>query len=64
MLILLTTYSNIHFTELSNVHINQDEVVVLSNNEVVVALNTNEHESPFEDEDDFGIEEDRNVQID
>ena len=31
---------------------------------MVVALNTNEHESPFEDEDDFGIEEDRNVQID
>jgi hypothetical protein len=41
-----------------------DEVVVLSSNEVVVALNTNEHESPFEDEDDFEIEEDRNVQID
>ena len=40
-----------------------DEVVVLSSNEVVVAQNTNEHESPFEDEDDFGIEEDRNVQI-
>ena len=33
-----------------------DEVVVLSNNEVVVALNTNEHEPLFEDEDEFGIE--------
>ena len=35
-----------------------DEVMVLSSNEVVVALNTNERESPCEDEDNFGIEED------
>ena len=41
-----------------------DEVVVLSSNEVVVALNTNEREPSFEDDDDFGIEEDRNAQID
>ena len=30
---------------------------------MVVALNTNEYESPFEDEDVFGYEEDKNVQI-
>jgi hypothetical protein len=41
-----------------------DEVVVLSSDEVVVALNTNEHELSFEDEDEFGIEEDENAQID
>ena len=40
-----------------------DEVVVLSSDEVVVALNTNEHEPSFEDEDEFGIEEDENAQI-
>jgi hypothetical protein len=41
-----------------------DEVVVLSSNEVVVALNTNEHEPSFEGEDEFGIQEDGNAQID
>jgi hypothetical protein len=41
-----------------------DEVVVLSTNEVVVALNRNEHEPSYEDEDEFGIEEDENAQID
>jgi hypothetical protein len=41
-----------------------DEVVILSNDEVVVALNTNEHEPSYEDEDEFGIEEDENAQID
>jgi hypothetical protein len=41
-----------------------DEVVVLSNNEVIVALNTNEHESSFEDDDEYGSEEDGNAQID
>jgi len=41
-----------------------DEVVVLSNYEVVVALNTNEHEPSYEDEDEVGIEEDENAQID
>ena len=40
-----------------------DEVVVLSNDEVVVALNTNEHEMSYENEDEFGIEEDGNAQI-
>ena len=40
-----------------------DEVVVLSSDEVVVALNINEHEPSFEDEDEFGIEEDENAQI-
>jgi hypothetical protein len=38
-----------------------DEVVVLSINEVIVALNTNEHEPSFQDEDEFGIEEDENA---
>ena len=41
-----------------------DEVVVLSSNEVVVAFNTNEHEPSYENEDEFGIEEDENAQID
>ena len=41
-----------------------DEVVVLSSDEVVVALNRNEHELSYEDEDEFGIEEDENAQID
>ena len=41
-----------------------DEVVVLSSDEVVVVLNTNEHEPSYEDEDEFGIEEDGNAQID
>jgi hypothetical protein len=40
-----------------------DEVVVLNNNEVVVALNTNEHEPSYEDENDFGIDEDENALI-
>ena len=40
------------------------EVVVLSSDKVVVVLNTNEHEPSYEDEDEFGIEEDRNAQID
>ena len=40
-----------------------DEIVVLSSNKVVVALNTNDREPSFEDEDEFGIEEDGNVQI-
>jgi hypothetical protein len=38
--------------------------VVLNNNEVVVALNTNEHEPSYEDENDFGIDEDENALID
>ena len=38
--------------------------MVLSSDEVVVALNTNEHEPSYEDEDEFGIEEDGNAQID
>ena len=41
-----------------------DEVVVLSSDEVVVALNRNVHELSYEDEDEFGIEEDENAQID
>ena len=32
-----------------------DEVVVLSNDQVVVALNTNEDEPSYKDEDEFGI---------
>ena len=40
-----------------------DEVVVLSNDEVVVALNTNEHESSYEDNDEVGLEEDGHAQI-
>ena len=41
-----------------------DEVVVLSSNEVIVALNTNDHEPSFEDEDEYGSEEDGNAQHD
>ena len=39
------------------------KVVVLSNDEVVVALNTNEHEPSYEDEDEVGFEEDGHAQI-
>ena len=41
-----------------------DEVVVLSSDQVVVVLNTNEDEPSYEDEDEFGIEEDGNALID
>jgi hypothetical protein len=41
-----------------------DEVVVLSSDEVVVALNTNEGEPSYEDEDEFGIKEDENALVD
>ena len=40
-----------------------DEIVVLNSDEVVVALNTNEDEPFYEDEDEFGIEEDENALI-
>ena len=41
-----------------------DEVVVLSNDQVAVALNANEDEPSYKDEDEFGIEEDENAMID
>ena len=41
-----------------------DEIVVLNSDEGVVALNTNEDEPFYEDEDEFGIEEDGNALID
>ena len=40
-----------------------DEVVILSSDQVVVALNTNEDEPSYEDEDEFGIDEDGNALI-
>ena len=40
-----------------------DEVVVLSSDQMVVALNTNEDEPSYEDEDKFGIDEDGNAFI-
>ena len=41
-----------------------DEVVVLSSDKIVVALNTNEYEPSYEDEDEVGLEEDENALID
>ena len=38
-----------------------DEILVLSNDQVVVALNTNENEPSYKDEDEIGIEEDENT---
>ena len=35
-----------------------DKVVVLSSYEVVIALNTNEHEPSYDDEDEVGHKED------
>ena len=40
-----------------------DGVMVLSRNKVVVALNTNEHEPSYKDEDAVGLEEDGYAQI-
>ena len=39
------------------------EGVILSNDEVVIALNTNDHEPSYEDEDEVGLEVDDHALI-